>query len=335
MNHLEGRDEQVVYQIRVRGVIDTGWSDWFDGLTIYPQADGTTLLTGPVRDQSALHGLLNRIVEVPDPVVLVLDDYHAISKLAVHRSLSFVLENLPRQMHLVLATRADPPLPIPRLRGRGQLIELYESDLRFTSAEAATFLNQAMELKLSAADVAALDRRTEGWIARLQMAAISVRGRDDIAEFVHTFAGSHRYILDYLGEEVLLQQPEAVQAFLLQTAILDHLSGELCDAVIGAGESTEDGSFADSQTVLEYLERNNLFVVPLDDKRYWYRYHHLFADLLRQRLQRERPELVPELHRRASEWYEQNEQIAEAVGHALTSGGAVPWGCGQLTGWGR
>jgi LuxR family maltose regulon positive regulatory protein len=270
--------------------------------------------------ESALTGLLNRIVEVPDPVVLVLDDYHAISEVAIHRSLSFMLENLPHQMHLVLATRADPPLPIPRLRGRGQLIELYESDLRFSSAEAATFLNQAMELQLSAADVAALDKRTEGWIAGLQMAAVSVRGRDDISEFVRTFAGSHRYVLDYLGEEVLQQQPQAVQAFLLQTAILDRLSGELCDAVIGAGESPKGGPFADSQAVLEYLERNNLFVVPLDDERFWYRYHHLFADLLRQRLQRESPGLVPELRRRASEWYEKSGQIAEAVGYALTSG---------------
>jgi LuxR family maltose regulon positive regulatory protein len=274
----------------------------------------------PPPNDPALTRLLNEAAQAPVPVVFVLDDYHAISTPAIHKALSFLLENMPPQMHLVLATRSDPPLPLPRLRVRGQLIEVYESDLRFTSDEAATFLNRVMDLELAAEDIAALEKRTEGWIAGLQMAAISMRGRNDISGFVQAFAGSHRYILDYLGEEVLRQQPRDVQAFLLQTAILDRLSARLCDAVVETCEWAGDRSFADSQSMLEYLDRSNLFVIPLDDERHWYRYHRLFADLLRQRLQRERPELVPELHRRASEWYEQNEQVAEAVGHALTSG---------------
>jgi LuxR family maltose regulon positive regulatory protein len=270
--------------------------------------------------EGLLTGLINQLADVPGPFVLVLDDYHTIHNPATHGALSSLLQNLPPQMHLVIATRADPPLPIPRLRGRGQLTELYQSDLRFTSEEISEFLNQVLGLGLSVEDVAALERRTEGWIAGLQVAAISMRGRDDIAGFVRAFTGSHRYILDYLSEEVLRQQSRGVQMLLLQTAILDRLSGELCDAVIGADAREEDCSIVDSQSVLEYLERSNLFVVPLDDERCWYRYHHLFADLLRHRLQREKPDLVPELHRRASEWYERSGLIAEAVGHSLTSG---------------
>jgi LuxR family maltose regulon positive regulatory protein len=286
--------------------------------------------------ESALTGLLNQIAKVPEPFVLVLDDYHAINTPAIHEALSFLLENLAPQMRLVIATRADPPLPIPRLRGRGQLIELYQSDLRFTSEEIAEFLNQVLGLGLSVEDVVALEKRTEGWIAGLQMAAISMRGRDDIAGFVRAFAGSHRYILDYLGEEVFRQQPRDVQEFLLQTAILDRLSGELCDAVIGAGEPVEGRSGIDSQSVLEHLDHNNLFIVPLDERRHWYRYHRLFADLLRQRLQRERSDLVPELHRRASKWHEENRLIPEAVSHALASGdveraaGLIEWTAWQI-----
>jgi LuxR family maltose regulon positive regulatory protein len=277
--------------------------------------------------ESALAGLLNQIADVPDPSVLVLDDYHVVSAPAIHDALSFLLENLPPQVHLVISTRADPPLPIPRLRGRGQLTELYQSDLRFTSKEAAELLNQVMGLGLSAEDVTALEKRTEGWIAGLQMAAVSMQGRDDIAEFVRAFTGSHRYILDYLGEEVLRRQPEGVQRFLLQTAILDRLTGPLCDAVVGIDESADLQAdeppvrlFAGSQDTLEYLERNNLFVVPLDDERRWYRYHHLFADFLRQRLHHEERDLLPELHRRASKWYEEHRLTAQAVSHALAAG---------------
>jgi LuxR family maltose regulon positive regulatory protein len=207
------------------------------------------------------------------------------------------------------------------------LTELYQSDLRFTSKEAAELLNQVMGLGLSAEDVTALEKRTEGWIAGLQMAAVSMQGRDDIAEFVRAFTGSHRYILDYLGEEVLRRQPEGVQRFLLHTAILDRLTGPLCDAVVGIGESADLQAdeppvrlFAGSQDTLEYLERSNLFIVPLDDERRWYRYHHLFADFLRQRLHQEERDLVPELHRRASKWHEEHRLTAQAVSHALAAG---------------
>jgi LuxR family maltose regulon positive regulatory protein len=278
--------------------------------------------------EAVLTGLLNQIAQDPHPLVLVLDDYHVIHSSAIHQSLAFLLEHLPSHAHLAIATRADPPLPIPRLRGRGQLIELYQADLRFTPSETARFLNQAIGLELSAQDVAALEKRTEGWIAALhlaalQMAALAMRGRDDLSEFVRAFAGDHRYVLDYLAEEVLRQQGRDVQTFLLHTAILERLSGELCDAVMGtvtgAGEPGEERSGMDSQSMLETLDRDNLFIVPLDDRRHWYRYHRLFADLLRQRLQRERSDWVPELHRRASKWYEENGLIPEAVSHALAA----------------
>jgi LuxR family maltose regulon positive regulatory protein len=268
--------------------------------------------------ESLLIGLLNQIAAVPEPVVLVLDDYHVINTPTIHNGVAFLLENLPPHMQLVIATRVDPPLPIPRLRGRGQLVGLYQADLRFTAEEAAEFLNQVMGLNLTAEDVAALERRTEGWIAGLQMAAVSMRGHDDVAGFVRAFTGSHRYILDYLGGEVLQQQPERVRDFLMRTAILDRLTAPLCDAVITEGSRQEErGS---SQAMLEHLERNSLFVVPLDDERSWYRYHRLFSDFLRQRLHRDRPHLVPELHRRASAWYEQHGTSSEAVSHLIAAG---------------
>jgi LuxR family maltose regulon positive regulatory protein len=266
-----------------------------------------------------LTALINDIAATPRPFIFVLDDYHTIGAHSIHDGLTFLLDHLPppsEGMHLVIGTRADPPLPVPRLRGRGQLSEIYQSDLRFTRKEMAQFLELVLGLRLSAEDMVALERRTEGWIAGLQMAALSMQGRDDIAGFLRAFAGSHRYILDYLSEEVLCQESKDVQTFLLQTSILDRLSGALCDTVMGATESAD----VDSQSVLEYLEKNNLFVGPLDDERKWYRYHHLLTDLLRQRLQREKPDLVPELHRRASGWYEQSRLTAEAVNHALAAG---------------
>ncbi|MGD1993579.1 MAG: hypothetical protein PVI59_10325, partial [Anaerolineae bacterium] len=266
--------------------------------------------------ESTLTPLVNQLDMVSRPFVLVLDDYHVIETPAVHEGLAFLLKHLPPQMHMVIATRVDPPLPIARLRGRAQLTALYQADLRFTSEEATDFLNQVMGLDLSAENVTALEQRTEGWIAGLQMAAISMRGHDNAASFVRAFTGSNRYILDYLSEEVLRQQRQYVQTFLLQSAVLDRLSGPLCDAVIG----TADPAAIDAQSVLEYLERANLFIVPLDDERRWYRYHHLFAGLLRRRLQRETPHLVPKLHHRASVWYEENGLMAEAVGHALSAG---------------
>ena len=208
--------------------------------------------------------------------------------------MAFLLEHLPPPVHLVIAGRADPALPLARLRGRGELVEIRAADLRFTPEEAAAYLNGAMGLALTAQDVAALEGRTEGWIAALQLAALSMQGRDDIAAFIAGFAGDDRYIVDYLAEEVLQRQPDDVQRFLLQTSILDRLCGPLCDAVTG-----QDGGKA----TLEALERGNLFIVPLDDRRQWYRYHQLFADVLQARLLAERPDGIAELHRRASVWY--------------------------------
>ncbi|MDH4138576.1 MAG: LuxR family transcriptional regulator, partial [Anaerolineae bacterium] len=234
--------------------------------------------------ETVLTALVNEIATIPDPFALVLDDYHVVKAQPIHDALAFLLDHLPPQIHLVIATRVDPPLPIARLRGRGQVTELRQTDLRFTPDEAAEFLNQIMRLGLSADDVAALASRTEGWIAGLQMAAVSMQGQEDVAGFIQTFTGSDRYILDYLVEEVLQRQPESVQTFLLQTSILDRLTGPLCDAVICSlplvGEGQGEGS---GQETLERLERANLFIIPLDNERRWYRYHHLFADLLRQR----------------------------------------------------
>ncbi len=261
-----------------------------------------------------LTSLVNDIAATSEPFILVLDDYHVIEAAPIHNVLSFLLDCLPpseQAMHLVIATRADPPLPIARLRARGQLTELHVADLRFSPDEALTFLNEVMGLSLAAGQIAALERRTEGWATGLQLAALSLRGCDDVPAFIRAFTGSHRYVLDYLTEEVLNRQAKDVRAFLLQTAILARLTGPLCDQLTGR---------TDSQSLLEALEAANLFTIPLDEERLWYRYHHLFADLLRHHLQREQPDLEPELHLRACEWYEQNEWLSEALRHALASG---------------
>ena len=269
--------------------------------------------------ESILTTLLNEITTIPDNFILVLDDYHVIDAKPVDEALTFLLEHLPPQMHLVIATREDPHLPLARLRARGQLTELRAADLRFTPAEAADFLNQVMGLNLSAEDIAALETRTEGWIAGLQLAAISMQGHQDAASFIKSFTGSHHFVLDYLLEEVLQQQSESVQTFLLRTSILDRLCGPLCDAVL------LDPS-ASGQETLEYLEHANLFIVPLDNERRWYRYHHLFADLLRQRLHQstassagDEGKGVAELHSRASQWYEDNGLEIEAFQHAAAA----------------
>ena len=254
-----------------------------------------------------LTALLNDLAALGD-TVLVLDDYHAIDCPPIDEALAFLVEHLPPQFRLVIATREDPPLPLAQLRAQGRLTELRVTDLRFTPDEAAAFLNQAMGLHLSASDIAALEARTEGWIAGLQLAALSLQGRVDSAAFVEAFTGSHRFVLDYLMEEVLQRQPEPVRRFLLQTSILNRLCGSLCDAV------TES---AGGRSLLEMLERGNLFVVPLDDQRQWFRYHHLFADVLAARLIDEQADGVSELHRRASAWFEQNDLPAEAIQHAL------------------
>ena len=257
---------------------------------------------------SILIALLNEITTIPDHFVLVLDDYYVLDSKPVDEALSFLLEHLPPRMHLVITTREDPHLPLARLRVRGQLTELRAADLRFTPAEASEFLNQVMGLNLSAEDITALEVRTEGWIAGLQLAALSMQGRSDAASFIKSFTGSHHFILDYLIEEVLRCQPEHVRNFLLKTAILDRLSSPLCDAVTGQ----EDG-----RGMLEALERGNLFVIPLDDQRQWYRYHHLFAEVLQARLREAQPDRVSTLHRRASEWYEQNGFPLDAIHHAF------------------
>jgi LuxR family maltose regulon positive regulatory protein len=289
--------------------------------------------------EELLTALINQVGTISEHLVLILDDYHVIHTQRVHDALAFLLEHLPPQMHVMIATRADPPLPLARLRGRGQLIELRQADLRFTDAEAAEFLNRVMGLDLSAEDIATLSSRTEGWIAALhlaalQIAAVSTRSdmqSGDAGVFIRAFTGSDRYILDYLMEEVLRRQPEAVQGFLLHTAVLRRLSAPLCDAVLGhaveaptlvSSGPLEDGALSPSQEVLEALDRANLFIVPLDSERRWYRYHHLFADLLRQRLRQVRPGIVPTLHGRASVWHEQNGFTEEAIHHALLAGDA-------------
>lgn len=260
--------------------------------------------------ESVLTALVNEIATVPKDFALVLDDYHVIANEAVHDMITFLLDHLPPQVHLIISSRVDPPLPLARLRARGQMTELRAHDLRFTPEETAAFLRGAMGLDLPEDSLMALEERTEGWIAGLQLAALSMRGRDDVSEFIATLKGSSRHILDYLAEEVLRRQPEDIGAFLLQTSVLDRLSGPLCDAVTDC---------ADGQEMLERLERANLFTVPLDDERRWYRYHHLFSEFLRERLLRTQPSQGPQLHRKASSWYERNGLIDEAVGHALAA----------------
>jgi len=264
----------------------------------------------PPATEWILTSLINEITANDQHVALILDDYHVIDAEPIHRAVAFLLEHLPPRMHLVIATRSDPPLPLARLRGRRELTELRASDLRFTPEEAAAFLNEAMGLGLSAADVAVLEARTEGWIVSLQLAALSMQGREDLPGFIRAFSGDHRYIVDYLVDEVLHRQPDRVRSFLLQTAVLDRLSAPLCDALTGR----EDG-----QGMLQALERDNLFVVPLDDKRHWFRYHHLFADVLRARALAEQPHQVPVLHQRASAWYERHGLPSDAVRHALAA----------------
>jgi LuxR family maltose regulon positive regulatory protein len=257
---------------------------------------------------AVLATLVNDLHAASNDVVLVLDDYHVIDATEIHDGMAFLLDHLPHPVHVVITSRADPPLPLARLRARGELVELRAADLRFTPDEAATYLTEVMSLELTESDVARLEERTEGWIAALQLAALSMQGRDDASGFIAAFAGDDRYIVDYLVGEVLERQPEPVRAFLLQTSILSRLNGALCDAVTGHAGGT---------SMLEALDRANLFLVPLDDRRYWYRYHHLFADVLRARLLDEQPATIGELHRRASGWHERHDDRPEAIRHAL------------------
>ena len=269
------------------------------------------LQASPLPVPTLLTALLNDIAARPDPLVLVLDDYHVIDAQPIDEALAFLLDHMPPQLHLVITTREDPNLPLARLRVRGQLTTVRASDLRFDLAEAAVFLRQTMGLDLSEDNIAALEARTEGWVAGLQLASISLQGRQhDAADFIDAFTGSHRFVLDYLVEEVLHRQSESVQRFLLQTSILDRLCGPLCDAVCLS---------TDSQQTLEALDRANLFLIPLDNERRWYRYHHLFVEFLRQRLQQQYPNNIAEHEIRASEWYEDNGYEIEAFQHAVAA----------------
>jgi LuxR family maltose regulon positive regulatory protein len=262
----------------------------------------------PPPPEVLLTALINDIAAASQPFILVFDDYHLITALPIHQLLAFLLGHQPPQIHLVIATREDPPLPLSRLRARGQTVEIRQADLRFTPEETADFLRRVTQADLLSADVAALQQRTEGWIAGLQLVALSIRGQDDVSRLVQSLTGSHRYILDYLMDEVFQQQPADVQDFLLRTSILDRFTAALCDAV-----AERD----DSHKVLLALGQANLFIVPLDQSRQWYRYHRLFADLLRHRLHIALEDQVPCLHQRASQWYEAEGFPADAVQHAL------------------
>ena len=265
----------------------------------------------PSSSELLLTALLNEITALSDKFILILDDYHMLDSKPVDQALTFMVEHLPSRMVLIIATREDPSIPLARLRARGQLTELRAADLRFTPAEAAEFLNRMMGLDLSPENISALEAHTEGWIAGLQLAAISMQGHQDTASFIKSFTGSHHFVLDYLVEEVLQQQSENIQTFLLRTSILDRMCGAICDAVL-------DSPSASGQETLEYLERNNLFIFPLDNERRWYRYHHLFGELLRKRLgQSLVPEETARLHIQASEWYEQNDFPSDAIHHAF------------------
>jgi LuxR family maltose regulon positive regulatory protein len=287
----------------------------FEGIGIDVQAVLSESQTAPI--ETLLTRLVNEVETVMgeegcrSQLVLVLDDYHLITTQPVHDALNFLLAHLPTSMHLVVAGRSDPPVPISRLRVQGEVLEIRTTDLRFTKNEAAAFLNDLMEFDLSIQEIAALETRTEGWIASLQLAALSMQGRGDRQAFVADFSGSHRYVIDYLIDEVMSRQPEDLQAFLCQTSILDRFSAPLCDAAL---------EITTSRQILGKLEGANLFLIPLDDERHWYRYHHLFANFLGQRLFEADPEHIPELHRRASQWYEDEGLVDEAIQHALAAG---------------
>ena len=288
--------------------------------------------------EQVLTSLINQAAESLHPFVLVADDLHTVTDPRIHQDLAFLVKNLPPQMSLAVSSRADPPWPLGGLRAHGQMVELRTDDLRFTQEETVAFLNQAMQLELGNRDLVTLRQRTEGWIAGLQMVALSLQGRTEPSTFIQSLAGSHRFILDYLVEEVIEKQPQQIQEFLLKTSILDRLTAPLCEAVLEVGgwrlevgeesltsnlqppTSSFQSPTSSIQSLLEHLESSNLFLVPLDEERIWYRYHHLFAALLRKRLGQTRAEIKPSLHLRASEWYEANGLIAEAASHALAGG---------------
>lgn len=282
---------------------------------IYPDVGENALLLlqapQPAAIETILTSLINEVNTGKEEYIIILDDYHLIDAAEIHQGMVFLLDHLPAQMHLMLSSRVDPPVPLSRLRAKGELLELRSGDLRFTTDEVNDFFRQSMGLTLAEDGITALTTRTEGWIAGLQLAGLSLQGREDVAGFINTFSGDDRYILDYLVEEVLLRQPEDIRQFLLQTAILGRLSVPLCNVVADR---------ENSKTLLEILERENLFIIPLDDKRQWYRYHHLFADMLRARLETEYPDLPAKLHLRACDWYEAQNESAAAIHHATAAG---------------
>ena len=264
----------------------------------------------PLQPKAIMEALIHCLSTIPDSFALVLEDYHSITASAIHDTVAYLVGHLPSQMHVILSSRTDPPLSLSRLRVRGNLAEIRTDDLRFTREETDTYLNQVMRLALSTEDIDTLEARTEGWIAGLKLAALSMQNdpHADFSAFASEFAGRHHYIADYLVEEVLNGQPGEVRNFLLQTSVLPVLCGSLCDAVMRQGNS---------QSMLERLDQENLFIVRLDNDRSWYRYHHLFADLLRHRLDQAYPNLAAELHQRAAEWFEQNGWLDCAIGEAL------------------
>jgi LuxR family maltose regulon positive regulatory protein len=292
------------------------WSYMATGFESACQGAGKPLLEAlqaaqPLPIEAMLTLLINGLAQTQQEIVLLLDDYHAIHSQPIHEGVQFLVQHQPPNVHLILLTRRDPPLPLARWRVRGRLLELRAADLRFTQEEAAAFFNQMMDLALSAEQIAVLEARTEGWIAGLQLAALSMKGDSDFAGFINAFTGSNRYVLDYLVDEVFQRLPAATQTFLLRTSLLNRLHAALCNVL------TERN---DSHALLLQLERENLFLVALDEDRTWWRYHGLFADVLRSRLQETQPELAPVLHRRAAEWYVQRGWLPNAIHHAFAAG---------------
>jgi LuxR family transcriptional regulator, maltose regulon positive regulatory protein len=262
----------------------------------------------PVASKFIVTNLLNDLNRTVSPYLLVIDDYHFITDSTIHKTIAFLLDHIPANLQIIVASRSDPPLPLARWRTRGQIYEIRASDLQFTLPETVSFLTQAMGSTLAEKDMAALNARTEGWIAGLQLATLSMRGRADIADYVKAFAGSNRLVFHYLVDEVLNRQPKDIQQFLVQLSVLERFCGPLCDALTGR---------TDSQALLERLYASELFIVPLDEEGYWYRYHHLFRDFLRHALLRTDPAQIPHLHRFAANWFESQQLLAEAIPHVL------------------
>ena len=282
------------------------------------RSDMTDMLKGiqTAQIESFLTILINELASEDKPFILVFDDFHVLQSEPVLDISAYLINHLPKLMHIVIITRIDPPFPLARIRLNGQLLDLRADHLRFTRSEIGAFLNDATGLKLTPADLSIMESRTEGWIAGLQLASLSIKNTQDVHAFVQAFAGSQRYIMDYLAEEVLKALPKELSTFLLQTSVLDRLCGPLSEAVV---DSDHIGN-VNGHEILNTLEDLNLFTISLDDERKWYRYHHLFADVLRKRLNHDFPHVVPEIYLRASHWYEQNGFIAESIQNAISAG---------------